>query len=222
MKLLIALPVYDGKLMTEQVKCLLEEQALAMVAGDELQVRFLPSCSQIGMGRNQLVDDFINSDAEKIFFLDADVTWELGAILKLAHLPVDFVGGAYRYKVNEESYPVSFIPGELWANEHGLLEMEAVPGGFVAMSRKVFEVLKEKNPENHYTHQGRKTHCFYQMPFKNGQLWSEDALFCREWRDAGGKVFLDPTLTLTHWNFNIPFIGNIGAWLKARLHERIA
>lgn len=216
MKILVATPVYDGKLPVEVVRSLLNEQAAAILSGDELTFRFLSSCSHPAMGRNQLAQDFMDSECERLVFLDSDVTFEPGSILKIAKHPVDFVGGAYRFKMNDETYPVGWIFGDLQADEHGLLEVMTLPGGFLSLSRKVFETLQAKYPERAYEHFGKKAHCYFQMPFSNGHLCGEDSFFCLEWRDAGGKVFLDPELTLTHWDFNNPYVGHIGKWLKAK------
>jgi len=30
-------------------------------------------------------------------------------------------------------------------------------------------------------------------------------------------VFLDPEINLTHWEFNKPYVGNIGNFLKSRI-----
>jgi hypothetical protein len=223
-RIFVAIPVYDGKLPAETVRALLNEQCVALGRGDDFLVRFLPSCSHPAMGRNQLVQDFLDSGADRLVFLDSDVTFEPGAIVKLAHSPVDFVGGAYRFKLDTESYPVGWPEsGELWANEHGLLEVVSLPGGFLSLSRQVFEVLKAAHPEREYEHFGKKAHCFFQMKF-DGQLYGEDSGFCKEWREAGGQVFLDPELTLTHWDFNRPYPGHVGNWLKRRaglpVHER--
>jgi hypothetical protein len=216
-KILVAIPVYDGKLPVQGVKCLLEEQTIAAGLGDELLVRFLPSCSHAAMGRNQLAQDFMDSDADRLVFLDADVTFAPGSIVKIAHYPVDFVGGAYRYKFDTENYPIGWLDKpELWANEHGLLEVQTLPGGFLSLSKKVFETLRAAHPEREYEHFGKKAFCYFQMLFKDGSLYGEDSFFCKEWRDLGGQVFLDPELTLTHWDANRPFVGHIGNWLKSR------
>lgn len=218
MKILVAIPVYDSKLYLETVRCLLHEQIAAAVNGDEINFRFLPSCSHAAMGRNQLADDFLKTDADRLVFLDADVTFTPGAISRLAHHPVPFVGGAYRYKHEPEAYPVAWLDdrAELWANEHGLLEVKTLPGGFMALSREVFERMKAADPQRTFEHGGRTMHCYFQFRYTEGALYGEDSLFCKEWREIGGQVFLDPELNLTHWDFNKPYVGHIGNWLKSR------
>lgn len=215
MKISVSIPVYDGKLALQSVLALLTETSLAALAGDTLTVRFLPSCSNLAMGRNQLVKQFLESDEDRLFFLDADVTFEPGAIVKLAHSPYDFIGGAYRLKQDAEGYPVRFIPGTSTAG-NGLLEMDMIPTGFLSLTRNVFETFKAKYPGREYQIQGQPAYAYFQIPFKDGALYTEDAYFCREWRESGGKIYLDPELTLTHWDFNRPYTGHVGTWLRRK------
>lgn len=217
MKISVAIPVYDGKLPAQTVRCLLNEYTVALGGGDQIEVRFLPNCSHPAMGRNQLVHEFLESDSDRLVFLDADVTFEPGALVKIAHAKADFVGGAYRYKQDDELYPVGWLETpELWADEHGLLEVKTLPTGFLSLSRNVFQRLREAHPERVCEHFGKTNHVYFQMPFHEGRLYGEDSFFCKEWRDAGGKVYLDPELALTHWDFNKPYPGHIGNWLKRR------
>lgn len=217
MKIFVAVPVYDGKVPVETVRCLLDEQIIARGCGDEIQVRFLPSCSHAAMGRNQLAYDFMASGLDRLIFLDADVTCAPGSLTKIAHFPVDFVGGAYRYKFDEENYPVGWSDkADLWSDELGLIEVTSLPGGFLSLSRKVFEVLKAAHPDREYRHFGTTNHAYFTMPWQDGALYGEDSFFCKSWRDSGGKIYLDPDLELTHWEFNRPFVGHIGNWLKRR------
>jgi len=220
MKVFVATPVYDGKLPIETVRCLLAEQAVAIGGGVDLQFRLLPSCSHPAMGRNQFAQEFMDSDADRLVFLDADVTFEPGAILKIALAKQDFVGGAYRFKTDEEIYPVMWEPGPLRGIKTGeataLLEVASLPGGFLSLSRVVFERLSAAHPDRAYQHFGKTAHAYFQMPFHDGWLYGEDSYFCKEWREIGGQVFLDPELALTHWEFNKPYPGHIGNWLKSR------
>lgn len=216
MKIFVAIPVYDAKVPVHLVACLLQEQQVASLMGDEIQFVFLPACGVPAAGRNQLADDFLKSGFDRLVFVDADVTFEMGALVKIAHAKEDLVGGAYRFKLAEESYPVLWLGGDLWANENGLLEVRALPTGFLSISRTVLEKLKEAKPRAH-THLGRTLECFFHYPFKEGHLFSEDTAFCDDWREIGGKVWLDPEITLTHWDFNNPYVGHIGRWLKSRI-----
>lgn len=218
MKIFVAIPVYDGKIQVQTVKCLLEETTVAAGIGDELRVNFIPNCSVPAQGRNQLVSMFLKSDCEKLFFLDADITFTPGSLLKVAHMPVDFVGGCYRFKKEEEVYPINWIPGrDLWIDKFGLLEVTMLPTGFLALTRNVFGLLKEAYPGREYKHWDSEAYTYFQTLFEDGRFYGEDTYFCKEWIDIGGKIFLDPELELTHWGSNpTPHVGHIGKYLKKR------
>lgn len=223
MKICVAVPVYDGRLHVQFVRALLAEQIVAHGVGDQIQYRFLGGNAGIVQGRNQLAHEFMESDDERLIFLDSDITFEPGAIVALAHKPADVVGGAYRFKMadKEESYPIRFLPDPdlkgLWANQHGLIEVESLPTGFLAINRNVFEAFTKQWPERVQSHLDHISYTYFQMPFHEGIAYGEDYYFCKEWRELGGKVFLDPEIRLTHWSFApTPFEGHIGNWLKNR------
>lgn len=220
MKIFVAIPTYDRKLDINVVIALLSEQAVAIANGDILKINFLSGNAGIAQARNQLATEFMESDFDRMFFLDADITWEIGNIVKLAHSPVDFVGGGYRLKREEESYPIAWLRDgkDLWSDTNGLIEVEGVPTGFLSLSRKVFQTMLDKYPERELTVQcGHKAYCFFQMPLVDGHLYGEDLYFCREWLESGGKVYLSPEIKLTHWNYNpTAHEGHVGQWLKNR------
>lgn len=217
MKISVSIPVYDGKLQMQSVACLLAETSIANALGIELKVNFMPACTNLALGRNQLVKEFLASDADKLVFLDADVTFDSGALVRLAMHPVDFVGGAYRLKTNTERYPIHLLqePKELGPN--GIVEVAMVPTGFLCLTRKVFETFEAGYPGRYYTIDDVKNYCYFQIPYHDGALYTEDSYFCKEWREIGGQIYLDPTPTLTHWQFNTPYKGQFESWIKSRI-----
>lgn len=213
MKISVGIPIYDGKVPMHLVLGLLTETSIARELGDTLTVRFLPSCTNLALGRNQIVKDFLASEDEKLVFVDADVTFEPGAIVKLANYPGDFVGGAYRLKQAKEDYPVLFHD-ENPRLDAGLVEVAGVPTGLLSLSRKVFDTFRAKYPGREYSVQGQPCFAYFQIPFRDRCLWTEDAYFCREWRESGGKIYLDPELNTVHWDGNIPYPGRISTWIR--------
>ncbi len=221
MRVFVAIPAYDRKICCETATALLSEQAVANAAGIEMQVCFLPGSCYVDKARNQLVREFLESDADRLVFIDADVAWEPGALLKIATAKPDFVGGCYRHKRDEETYPIEWIAerDELWSDEEtGLIEVSALPGGFLSLSRDVFTKLREAHPDRAYAHEGHVFHAYFHQPIG----WGEDGRFCAEGRAIGGEVWLDPLLNLNHVDAaGRHHWGNIGAWLRRRM-ERAA
>lgn len=216
MRISVGLPLYDGKMDYRVAACLLTEVLVAQQNGDNLSLCILGGCSDLARGRNQIVHQFLESDADRLVFLDSDVTFTPASLVKIAHYPEDVVGGAYRLKDETEKYPIAFLQDrkELRWNEHHLLEVAMVPTGFLSLSRNAFKKFREAYPGREYDSRGVSQYCYFQIPYSDGSLYTEDSYFCKEWRAIGGQVFMDPELTLTHWNGNIPYEGHIGNWLK--------
>lgn len=214
MKVFVAIPAYDRKVCVETVRSLLNEQGAASIVGIELQIAFVPGCSLITHARNQAVADFLASDCDRMVFLDSDIAWEPGELLKIASHPVDFVGGAYRFKSPDEGYPVAWLGngGEPLYTVNGLIAVRGLPGGFLSLSRNVFEKLKAAFPDRAYFHFGRLYHAFFHCPPGDG----EDGAFCTDWRSIGGDVWLDPELSLTHVEGATNYAGHIGKWIKSQ------
>lgn len=220
MKIFVAIPGRSHSLDFNVTACLMEEHEIASQVGVKLHFDLFPSSGGIADGRNFLVEDFFKSGCDKMVFLDSDITFEKGSLLKLALKPVDFVGGAYRYKQPVETYPIRFLKeveegANMWADQNGLIEVDGLPFGFLCLSREVFRKFDEKYPERIKSNFGRTTNAYFQLPIMDGILWGEDYMFCKEWRAMGGKIFLDPELELTHWDFKpVSYKGHIGNWLK--------
>lgn len=221
MKIFVAIPGRGHSLDFNVTACLMEEHELAAQCGVKLQFDLFPSSGGIADGRNFLVEDFFKTDCEKMVFLDSDITFQKGSLLQLATKPVDFVGGAYRYKQDKEEYPIRFTKevlggSNMWADTNGLLEVDGLPFGFLCLSREVFKKFDEKFPERKQSNFGSKSAAYFQLPLIDGKLWGEDYTFCKEWKEMGGKIYLDPELELTHWDFKpVSYKGHIGKWLKS-------
>ena len=223
MSLFVAIPAYDRKIGGETASSLLSEQALANNIGLELKVGILPGCSLITQARNQLCKEFLDSGAAKMIFVDADVSWEPGALLKLASQPVEVVGGAYRYKdaTGKEGYPVGWLPGPLMATD-GLIEVASVPGGFLSISRRALESFKRAFPARTYRAHDEDYFAFFTAPHRDGYLFGEDGAFCHDYRLSGGQIWLDPELTLTHHDGQYQYKGKIGDYLKVEAAKKKA
>lgn len=215
----VAIPAYDGGVRVETVRALLAEQHIALGEGVPFSVSFIAGCSLITQVRNQMCADFLASAHDRMVFVDSDVAWEPGSLLRVASHKVDICGGAYRKKLDREEYPVRWLVerDELWADpETGLLEVGGLPGGFLCITRAALMRFQEAYPERRYTFEDRPFHAYFTMPFKDGYMWGEDMAFCDDMRNAGVKVWLDPELDLRHIGGTREHPGRIGAWLRNR------
>jgi len=220
MRIFIGVPAYDGKVGVATVQSLLAETAILEELGHECGVGFVTGCSLITHARNDLARGFLASGFDKLAMIDADVSWEAGALVRLLHHTVDLVGGAYPYKRHPESYPVTWLASKERAG--GLIEVEGLPGGFMVIARSALDRIIEAFPDRKYRHGDDLFYAFFDAAFRDGRLFGEDNAFCDLFRKAGGKVWLDPDLTLTHTGGDPAFTGRIGDWLACEAAMSIA
>jgi len=219
MHVMVAIPSYTGVVHCSTMKSLMGDLIKLVKRGDTFTLVDEIGSALIADCRSQIATKFWESDCDCLVFVDNDVSWQEGALLKLIDAPVDVVSGIYPYRLDPISYPVHYLDKpELWADpETGLLEVKSVPTGFMKISRNCIAKMIEANPEKHYFTADRdKT--FYPLfdhIFDDGCKWGEDYSFCIRWRNAGGQVWIDPEITMGHTGYKT-FIGNIGEWLRNR------
>lgn len=225
MRIWVGIPAYDGKVCISTARSLTSEIQLSAMHGHNIKVTYLPGCSIITHARNQLVQQFLDDPwkADKMVFIDSDVGWEPGSLMKLATYNKDVIAGIYRFKIPEESYPMGFFTKKGEAEiEEGLITVAGCPMGFTAISRNAFERFREHYPERAYEFLGVKTHCFFENPFVPespklpASLVGEDVAFGFKWREMGGKIWVDPNMNLVHSNGLTEYGGNLLEYLRSK------
>ncbi len=205
----VGIPTIDGKPCANTVDSLLAEQLLGFQQGVHLLVIWEVGCSLIGVARNKIARRFLDTKgAEFLVFVDSDMSWTGGDLVKLAKRPQDVVGGTYRAKRDDDYYHVRGMPRA----EGDLHEVEGLPGGFLKISRSAFE----RTQAQLYTDQdGREMRDYFPTGFHEGTIWGEDYGFCRLWREAGGQVWLDASLKLRHHDGLKAYAGDPQKWLES-------
>lgn len=159
----------------------------------------------VDRGRDRVAAGFLASDATHLLFVDGDIEFEPGDVVRLIAAGKDICAGAYRMKDDTGSYAVS-LPGTHaeWDAEARALEVEGVGTGFMLIARGMFERMAAEMPEIAYTNAGpdgseTRMHAFFETRIVDGWRVSEDILFCRRWRALGGRVWVCPDIRLRHW-----------------------
>ena len=204
MSLLISTPCYGGMCTTEYLQsCLYLKESLTQQG---LKHDFLITTNEslVTRARNACVAKFLQTDYERLMFIDADISFHPDDVAKLWNLDVDVAVGAYRMKRPGTSVTAWVKEGNLDLVKVATLKeptpVEYAGTGFMMIKRKVFETLKS---EKNYHEEGSLGDCwafFDTGVIDDGQgpfYCSEDYWFCREWRKHG-KILLDPSITLGH------------------------
>lgn len=221
MKVMVAIPAYTGTIHLGTFRSLFTDLMALQARGDDWTVHDECGNALIADARALIVAQFLASDCDTLVFIDSDVSWEAGALLKLVDYPVDMVAGIYPQRKDPINYCVKWKgTGELWADPAtGLLEVDGVPAGFMKLSRKQLEAMVEQYPdtefyvENAPDQKAWALFCDYRI---GKHKMGEDYAFCRRWTDMGGKVWIDPEIKMGHIG-NKTFVGHLGDWLRSRI-----
>lgn len=216
----IGIPAHDHKVSIPTLNSLVAGVYELAQAGMTMSLFCWSGDSLICHARNVILAKFLESDSSDLVFVDHDIAWEPGTLLRMVQHKADFVSGVYRKKVDEEGYPVNFLnKPELWADpETGLLEVADIATGFTRLSRAAVQFITDASKEFPFSHPNApNVQCYrvFDQEYENGMYYGEDYVFCRKWRALGGRVWVDPDLKLTHCGAK-DYVGSFGEWLKNR------
>jgi hypothetical protein len=196
----VAVPAY-GDIAPPTMISLFRARDEARQAGWQCEIHIRPGDSMIHRARNAQITAFLASDASDMVFWDADIAAAPGAFLRLISHPVDFVGGAYRFRSDPEDYPIRWR-GALTADPATRLLTNpglGLPAGFLRITRKAIERMTAFFPDLWVRERdGSRLTWLFDFLVVDHEAFSEDFIFCQRFREAGGTVWLDPSLLLHH------------------------
>lgn len=166
-------------------------------------------------GRNTLAAEFVMSKErfDKAVLIDGDVSCNAGTIERLVEHPVDLVLGSYRLRSDAEGdrgrYALRKLPGPIECvnpatgkpHSNGIAKIAAGPAGMMCVSRACIEKMIQKHDNRWFgapNVTGGKAWPLFEFDIIEHERISEDMNFCRQWRELGRDVWLDPHLTLHH------------------------
>ncbi|MGE3620751.1 MAG: hypothetical protein AB7L84_09840 [Acidimicrobiia bacterium] len=168
-------------------------------------------CGGVYVDRNRgdAVRDFLDSDFEWLFMLDADMAWDADSLHRLLEVadPVErpIVAGLYFSggRMGGVMMPMIF---ELGADGHtrpvldfprdAIIEIHATGGGFCLWHRSVFE----KMAESYGTLPDGSTNPlpFFADEIRDGRQYGEDIVACLRARALGFPIFMHTGVTAIH------------------------
>lgn len=171
---------------------------------------------------NQTLSRFLRSDATDIILIDSDEGWNPESLVRLLLHEEEIVCGVYRFANGEVKYPVvlktdddgSYL-GQMLPDGNCLLEAEKIPGGFLRISKAALEKWVRKFPDNWLHPEDEKVYTFFINEVRDHTFHGMDFCFGERMRDAGVRIWVDPTCEIAHWGM-MPFKGTLDAYLRAK------
>lgn len=197
---MIATPLYDGKLDVWYANSLCETIKMSYEKEVFVKPMWVSNDALIQRCRNDLLDMFVKSDFDYIFWIDGDIEWEPEKFFSLLDSGLDVVGGTYPKKSDTEEYVCRLNPNKPLIKSK-YIEVGGLGTGFLLMSKKAALHLYEYSTKYHDPRQderaGLKSMAF-DVRVIDGELYSEDIIACMTLIECGFKLYLDTTITCNH------------------------
>jgi len=220
---LIATPCYGGQVTSHYLMSLLGMTRILGEHGIAYDVRTL-SDSLITRARNSIASDFLyGTQFSHLFFIDADLGFDPGAVLRYLAFGKDLVCGVYPLKrldlgairASDAPDPVAEAASYVYSSslslpdghrpENGFLRTQYAATGFMLIARPVLERMAASYPAlryrgDHIVAAGAAAtkHAFFDTMIADGESLPEDYSFCKRWRDIGGEIWVDLNSRFSH------------------------
>lgn len=230
----IGLPAYAGTLTLSTSRSLTHDLFALARRGDVFSVIDDAGGAYINDIRAHQLARFRGiPGATDLVFIDHDVCWEAGGLLRLVDHPVDVVAGIYPKRQDPISFPVLWLDQpDLRADPAtGLLEVAGVTGGFLRITREAAErmvadypdLVFDVGPDDEGRERAPNNEAWdvfgtYRVPGNRRRKIQDDYAFCARWRDIGGRVWVDPEMRMGHTGPKM-FSGSLGDWLRNRKEQ---
>ena len=201
----ICMPCYGGMLTESTFMSYIKWSNTCRQLGIDWTMETMTNESLISRARNTLVAKFLNNpDSTHLMFVDADIGWEPWHLLVLLDRQVDVIGGLYPMKTLPVKWVVNGFDG---AEEgpNGLQEVSKTGTGFMLVKRAVFDKLNAHPAVKPFNNDiglpkelDKHLKTYYDTAVRENRYYSEDWTFCENWRDMGGKIWVDKRVLLRH------------------------
>ena len=201
----IAMPCYGGMLTESTFMSFIKWANTARQLGIDWTLETMVNDSLISRARNTLTAKFLDqAESTHLFFVDADIGWEPWHLLVLLNRDKDVIGGLYPMKTMPIKWVVNGFEGAEEGPD-GLQEVSKAGTGFLLMKKHVFEKLNVHPAVKQYKNDigldpkyDKYLKTYFDTAVRQNRYYSEDWTFCENWRDLGGKVYVDKRVLLRH------------------------
>ena len=202
----ICMPCYGGMLTESTFMSYIKWSNTCRQLGIDWTMETMTNESLISRARNTLTAKFLhNKESTHLMFIDADIGWEPWHLLVMLNAQKDVIGGLYPMKSLPVKWCVNGFDGAEVSEDGNLQEVSKTGTGFMLIARDVFEKLNAHPATKPFMNDiglpaelnpFMKT--YFDTAVRENRYYSEDWTFCENWRDLGGKVWVDKRVLLRH------------------------
>ena len=204
------------------VQALKDSLPIIEAAGWEHGYAQIVNCPYISAARANMLRSALDAKADVVVFLDYDVSWAPGDLLKLIETEGDVAAGTYRCKTEDgptaefymgtwDTDPVTFAP--VVRPSDGAIKAILIPAGFMKITAKGVDSFMVAYPELCYGPMYHQAVDLFNHGVRDRIWWGEDYSFSRRWKDKCGDIWLVPNLSIDHHDKGKVYKGNLHQFL---------
>ena len=202
----ICMPCYGGMLTESTFMSYIKWANTCRQLGIDWTMETMTNESLISRARNTLTAKFLhNKESTHLMFVDADIGWEPWHLLVMLNAQKDVIGGLYPMKSLPVKWCVNGFDGAEVSEDGTLQEVSKTGTGFMLIKRDVFEKLNAHPATKPFINDiglpvelNPYMKTYFDTAVRENRYYSEDWTFCENWRDLGGKVWVDKRILLKH------------------------
>jgi hypothetical protein len=202
----LCMPCYGGMLTESTFMSYIKWSNTCRQLGIDWTMETMTNESLISRARNTLTAKFLhNKESTHLMFIDADIGWEPWHLLVMLNADKDVIGGLYPMKSLPVKWCVNGFEGAEVSEDGTLQEVSKTGTGFLLIKRAVFEKLNAHPATKPFMNDiglpvelNPYMKTYFDTAVRENRYYSEDWTFCENWRDLGGKVWVDKRVLLKH------------------------
>jgi len=202
----IMMPCYGGMLTESTFMSYIKWSNTCRQLGLDWTMETMTNESLISRARNTLTAKFLhNKDSTHLMFIDADIGWEPWHLLVMLNAQKDVIGGLYPMKSLPVKWCVNGFDGAEISEDGTLNEVSKTGTGFMLIKRDVFEKLNAHPATKPFMNDiglpaelNPYMKTYFDTAVRENRYYSEDWCFCENFRDLGGRIWVDKRVLLRH------------------------
>lgn len=221
-KVLIATPAYNGQVNIGYMRSVINVILQGPSHGYEINL-FTNTDSLITRARNNAVATFLDGNWDRLFWIDADITFEPEQFFRVLDIDRDIAAAAYPLKAfSWPAQPTNLTGRALEAfmlryalgldgdidniPKDGFVPVREAATGFMCINRATIEMMIGMLPDIQYKSDqellgapsSQNHYLLFDTLVVDSRYLSEDYAFCHRAKDCGVSIWLDINSQLTH------------------------
>ena len=209
---LLASPCHDGRVDVYHVAALAETCKIGLVNGINVIPVYMSFDSLVQRARNDIVKMAVDSEVDDLFFIDTDQDWNPQDFFRMLNHDVAVVAAPVPKKSDIEQYNVKLL-GDFVIEDNGLVSVDGVGTGMMRIRKDILKKVYDASDEYKELHKPEPIKNVFEVKIVNGELWSEDIVFCDKVKELGEKIYIDPVVNCGHSGAK-RWVGNFYQWIK--------